>query len=87
MQELRCRLNAYRQKFILYPAQVFSSEICGIFKNTFENTNNFVEHLQRCSCKVLFSNCYFVIITYHNNLRDFGQTGDDFFTAVRFIPY
>ena len=25
---------------------VFSSEICEIFKNTFENTDNFVEHLR-----------------------------------------
>ena len=32
--------------FTLDPAQVFSSEICEIFKNTFENTNNFVEHLR-----------------------------------------
>ena len=29
-----------------YPAQVFSSEICEIFKNTFENTNISVEYLR-----------------------------------------
>ena len=32
--------------FTLYRAQVFSSEIREIFMNTFENTNNFVEHLR-----------------------------------------
>ena len=41
-------------RFTFYPAQVFSSEICKIFRNTFENTNNSVEHLP--SHKVLFVN-------------------------------
>ena len=32
--------------FKFYPAQVFSSEICENFNNTFDNTNNSVEHLR-----------------------------------------
>ena len=32
--------------FKFYTAQVLSSEICEIFKNTLENTNNSVEHLR-----------------------------------------
>ena len=44
---------------------VFSSEICEIFKNTFENTNNSVEDLRTGTCV----ECYlkivdFVIISY-----------------------
>ena len=39
-----------------YPEQVFFSAICKICINSFENTNNFVEHLQtaapvKCSFK------------------------------------
>ena len=45
-------------RFTFYLAQVFSSEICEIFKKTFENTNNSLERLR--SCKVLFLN--FVIL-------------------------
>ena len=30
----------------LHLTQVFSSEICESFKNTFKNTNHFVENLQ-----------------------------------------
>ena len=57
-------------------------EICEIFKNTFETTNNFVEHLLtaapvKCYLKIVD----FVIVSYHSH----SKTGDDFFMAVRFI--
>ena len=32
--------------FTSYLAQIFSSEVCESFKDTFEKTNNFVEHLR-----------------------------------------
>ena len=63
--------------FMLYKVQVFSSEIGEIFKNTFENINKFVQHLQTAAPV----NCYLLPI------ESFCQKGDDFFMAVRFIHY
>ena len=69
-------------RFPFHPAQVFSSEICKIFRNTLENTNNSVEHLR--SCKVLFVD--FVIISYRSHLRIFVEkVGDSSFMAKKFI--
>ena len=58
--------------FKFYTAQVLSSEICEIFKNTFENTNNSVEHLRTgARVKCYLSVVDFVIISYHGHVRDF----------------
>ena len=71
-------------RFPFHPAQVFSSEICKIFRNTFENTNNSVEHLR--SYKVLFVD--FVIISYRSHLRIFVEkVGDSSFMAKKFIHW
>ena len=41
-------------------AQVFSSEICELFKNTFENSNNSVEHLRTGA----LVKCYLEIVDF-----------------------
>ena len=71
-------------RFTFYQAQVFSSEVCKIFRNTFEKTNNSVEHLR--SYKVLFVD--FVIISSRSHLRIFVEkVGDNSFMAKKFIHY
>ena len=64
------------QTFTLYPTQVFSCEICEIFKNTFKNTNNYVEYLRTAA----------PVNGYLWSFEIFCQTGDNFFMAV-FIHY
>ena len=47
-------------RFTYYMAQVFSSEICELFKNTFENSNNSVEHLRTGA----LVKCYLEIVDF-----------------------
>ena len=57
-------------RFTFYSAQVFSSDIWEILKNTFWEHS--VEHSR--SSKVLFVNCSFVVVWYHGYLRIFVKS-------------
>ena len=53
-------------------AQVFPSEMCETFKSTFENSNNFVEHLRTAArVKSYLEIADFLIMSYHSPLRAF----------------
>ena len=62
---------------------IFSSEICEIFKSTFENSNNAVEHLWTGARLKCYLEILDYIISY--SFESFRQIGDDFFMAVKFI--
>ena len=64
--------------FILCPAQMFSSEICQIIKNTFENTNNFVEHLKTAS-SVKYLYCWLCDYIISQLFESFFPTIDSIF--------
>ena len=57
-------------RFTFYSAQVFSSDIWEILKNTFWEHS--IEH--SLSSKVLFVNCLFVVVWYHSYLRIFVES-------------
>ena len=68
--------------FTFYLEQVFSSEICEIFKNPFENTNNSAEHLRtgaRAQCYLEIVD--FVIISDQSRLRVFVKQVKNFYDS------
>ena len=84
IMKVQAALINQTSRFTFYPAQMFSSEVCKTFRNTFEKTINSVEHLR--SYKVLFVD--FVIISSRSHLRIFVEkVGDNSFMAKKFIHY